>query len=259
MELHTLGVDGPYTQDDVLELARILTGWTVSGGGPRQGDGLRIFTFRPGAHEPGVKTVLGRRYAESGEAEGEAAIRDLCAQPATARFIATKLVRHFVDDKPPSAAVDRVAAIFRESDGDLAEVSRVLIHLDETWDPAYRKLRTPQDWVVAVLRALGARDVPDRFLAALNQLRHGSWTPPSPKGFGDTVGDWADPDSLMNRAELARSVAASARGATRDPERLLEVVDVEAADVLRLMLTDNAIPRAERLVIALGGPAFQWR
>ena len=259
MELHTLGVDGPYTQDDVLELARVLTGWTVSGGGPRQGNGLRGFAFRPAAHEPGDKTVLGRRYAEAGEAEGEAVIRDLCAHPSTARFVATKLVRHFVGDTPPAAAVDRVAAIFRESDGDLAEVSRVLIHLDEAWDPAYRKLRTPQDWVVAVLRALGARDVPDRFLAALNQLRHGPWTPPSPKGFGDTVGDWADPDSLMNRAELARSVAASVRGATRDPERLLEVVDVEAADVLRLMLTDNAIPRAERLAIALGGPAFQWR
>ena len=142
------------------------------GSRPPAARGQRLFAFRPGAHEPGAKIVLGRRYAESGEAEGEAATRDLCAHPATALFIATKLVRHFVADDPPVAAVDRVAATFRESGGDMAEVSCALIHLDEAWDPAYEKLRTPEDWVVAVLRAL---EVQDGCAPALSRNAQPAW------------------------------------------------------------------------------------
>ncbi len=178
LELHTLGVNGGYTQQDVQELAKILTGWTIDGiGGPgarlqranqprRRGAQGQTGAPRPGRsdrvrlpellHEPGSKTVLGQRYSEAGVEEGERVIRALCRHPSTARFVATKLVTHFVSDEPPAAAVDRVARVFRSTDGDLKAVARALVDEPEAWRDDARKFRTPQDWFVAVLRAFGA-------------------------------------------------------------------------------------------------------
>ncbi|MBT8402809.1 MAG: DUF1800 domain-containing protein, partial [Gemmatimonadetes bacterium] len=227
LELHTLGVNGGYTQDDVRELARILTGWSVSGIGPmarqnalRRGAGRRGpdadgqvgFAFQSLIHEPGSKTVLGRRYSDDGEDEGVAVIRDLSRHPATATFVASKLVRHFVSDADDPASVDRVAAVFRDTEGDLREVARAVVHLESAWDPERAKFRTPQDWLVALLRGVDSREVPPAVLGVLQALRQPMWAPPSPKGYGDTVADWADPDSLMNRAELARTVSRTALG-----------------------------------------------
>jgi uncharacterized protein (DUF1800 family) len=259
MELHTVGVDGGYTQDDVIALARILTGWSVTGVGPRERGMPRTYEFRAAAHEPGAKTVMGRRYDEGGEREGEDAIRDLCAHPSTARFVATKLVRHFVADDPPAAAVDRIGGVFRDTHGDLAQVSRALVRLDEAWEPESRKLRTPQDWTVAMLRALHAQEAPPVFVGVLVQLRHPLWAPTAPKGYGDAVADWADPDSLMHRAELARSVASQGRAVQLEPTRFLDAVDVADGDPLPAMLADASVSKDERLAIAMGGPAFQWR
>jgi uncharacterized protein (DUF1800 family) len=300
LELHTLGVDGGYGQEDVEELARLLTGWTVAGlGGPgdlaaraeaRRGAGARRrpggvgrrrpggpgarrgrgsgrrsgpapergFAFQPLLHDPGEKRILGTVYGE-GREEGERAIRDLCRHPATARFVAGKLVRHFVADEPPARAVDAVATTFRETGGDLRAVAVRLVALEEAWDPSLRKFRTPQDWLVAVLRAVHARELPDPAPGILRQLRHTPWAPPAPAGYGDAARDWADPDSLMNRAELARSVADRLAGAEVDPRRLLEVVEVQPGDPLPALLSDSGIDPAERLALALGGPAFQWR
>ncbi len=269
LELHTLGVDGGYTQADVEALARILTGWTVAGLGPapgRRGGRRRErfgFVFREVLHEPGAKTVLGRTYRERGEREGKEVIRDLCAHPSTARFVATKLVRHFVSDDPPLEAVEELAGVFRESRGDLRRVSLALVELEAAWDPGTRKFRTPQDWVVAVFRTFHAREAPGPVAQLLEQLRHALWAPEAPKGYGDTLREWGDPDGLMNRAELARTLAdrllRGARRRTPEPERLLEVVDVPADDPLRRVLADSSVPRDERFTLALAGPAFQWR
>jgi uncharacterized protein (DUF1800 family) len=264
LELHTVGVDGGYTQTDVVELAKILTGWAVAGAGPgggaAAGRGAEMgFVFRPALHQPGAKTVMGIRYREAGEQEGEQVIRDLCALPATARFISTKLVTHFVHDYPPPAAVDRVASVFLESEGNLREVALALVELDEAWDPLNIKFRTPQEWIVAALRAMGAREAPPLLVQSLAQLRHPLWAPASPKGFGDTTGEWADPDSLLNRAELARTLAQRVRGARIDPAQLLDVVELKEDDPLPTLLADNSIPASERMALAIGGPAFQWR
>lgn len=260
MELHTVGVDGGYTQEDVVAMARILTGWSVEGLGPATGRrAAGGFRFRPAFHEPGPKTVMGRTYREAGEREGEGAIRDLCAHPATARFVSSKLVRHFVADDPPPRAVDRVATVFAESGGDLKAVSLALIDLDEAWSPASRKLRTPQDWLVALLRAVRVREVELPVAPVLVPLRHPMWAPDAPKGFGDRTRDWADPDALMNRAELARKVAGRVARSGMEPTRLLDVIDVDAADPLGRMLADGSVPAAERVALAFGGPAFQWR
>ena len=274
LELHTLGVNGGYTQQDVQELAKILTGWTVGGLGRQQpalrglgrgraamlnDDGQVGFAFQELLHEPGTKTVLGTRYPESGVAEGERAIRALCQHPSTARFVATKLVTHFVGDEPPAPAVDRVARVFRESEGDLRAVSLALVEVPEAWSEGARKFRTPQDWIVAIMRAFHAREVPDNLMPILRQLRHPLWSPQAPKGFGDLTQEWADPDSLLNRAELARTVARRLRVQRIEPRDLLDVVDVSSGDPLHQFLADSSIPVDERLALVLAGPAFQWR
>jgi uncharacterized protein (DUF1800 family) len=259
LELHTLGVDGGYTQQDVQELAKILTGWTVSGLAARGPAGDIAFAFQPALHEPGSKTLLGQMYADAGIAEGERAIRAVCRHPSTARFVATNLVRHLVSDEAPADVVERVARVFRDTDGDLRAVATALVNLSEAWQDGARKFRTPQDWLVAVLRAFRANDVDDMVLPLLRQLRHPLWSPLAPKGFGDTMQEWSDPDSLLNRAELARTIARRARLQQADPRQLLEVMDVAAGDPVRRVLTDPAIPADERIALALAGPAFQWR
>ena len=203
--------------------------------------------------------MLGAKYNEAGEDEGERVIRALCHHPSTSRFVATKLVKHFVSDEPPAAAVDRIARVFRDTRGDLRAVSLALVDLPEAWSEDARKFRTPQDWLVAVLRAFSATDVSETAMPLLRQLRHPLWSPQSPKGFGDTTQEWADPDSLLNRAELARTVARRLRTQRIDPRSLLEVVDVPSADPLRTLLADTSISVDDRIALALAGPAFQWR
>ncbi len=125
LELHTLGVNGGYTQQDVTTFAQVLTGWSIGGNFGRLQDGEPgQFTFREALHEPGAKTVLGKRYSEDGESEGKAVLRDVAAKPATATFIATKLARHFIADEPPPAAVEKLAKSFTKSHGDLPTVYR---------------------------------------------------------------------------------------------------------------------------------------
>ena len=276
LELHTLGVDGGYTQQDVQELAKILTGWTVGGLGrgpaqqqmpprrramaaPPPSDENIGFAFVDQLHEPGSKTVLGARYAEAGVDEGERVIRALARHPSTARFVATKLVTHFVSDEPPAAAVDRIARVFRETQGDLRAVSAALVDLPEAWGEDARKFRTPQDWLVAVFRAFDAAEVSETAMPLLRQLRHPLWSPQAPKGFGDKTQEWADPDSLLNRAELARTIARRLGGRRIDPRMLLDVVDAQSGDQLHTLLADNSIAADERIALALAGPAFQWR
>lgn len=227
LELHTLGVDAGYTQRDVTELARLLTGWSADGQGGQAG--VPRFTFAAPRHQPGRKTILGQRYGD-GESEGVRAIRALCRNPRTAQHIATKLARHFIADEPPAGAVDRIAKVFRESEGDLREVSRAVVAQPECWDAANLKFRGPQDWLVAALRSLGAPGANEQTVVVLRQMRQPLWSPPSPKGFGDLEREWADPDSLLTRAELARTLA-------------------------RRMVGRNG----DETALQLAGPDFQWR
>jgi uncharacterized protein (DUF1800 family) len=172
--------------------------------------------------------------------------------------VATKLVRHFVADEPPAPAVERIAGVFRESGGDLAEVARALIDLPESWNAGMKKFRSPQDWYVAALRAFEVRTLGDPAVSVLRQLRQPLWAPQSPKGFGDSMQEWADPDSLMNRAELARTIARRL-GSDGDPRVVLEVIDLAAGDPLRALVSDGSIAATDRLALGIAGPAFQWR
>src|SRR5437667_172671 len=169
MELHTLGVDGGYTQKDVTELARVLTGWTIEQ--PQRGGD---FTFNERMHEPGTKTVLGETFKEDGKREGERAIEMLAKHPATAKFISRKLAMRFVSDNPSPALVDRMAQTFLNSDGDIREVLRTLFKSPEFWaaDSYRAKVKTPLEFVVSAIRATNA-DVNNALPLAQNLNRMG--------------------------------------------------------------------------------------
>lgn len=212
LELHTLGVRSGYGQQDVTELARALTGWSVGGlaqqpmlRGPGPG-----YWFAAPIHQPGERKVLGTRYEQAGEAQGEAILRDLAAHPATARHIATKLARHFGGDEPPLALVSRLEQAFLTSGGDLPTIYRTLIEAPEVWTGP-PKFRTPWDWTLAALRAVGTESLPALMNAnAFNQLGQPVWRPGSPAGWDDTAPSWAGPDALYRRVEVAERIASRA-------------------------------------------------
>ena len=257
LELHTLGVDGGYTQSDVTSLARIITGWTVVGRQGRLGE-PGTFTFFANAHEPGDQQLLGKTYAEGGFEQGRAALLDLARHKATASHVATKLARHFISDQPPAAVVDRLARTFRDSDGDLAAVSAALIDAKEAWTPDLAKLRSPLEFSVAILRATGAKPEPQPVLGSLYVMGQPFWQPSGPNGFPDTVDAWASPEGLKMRMDVAN--AAAAKGADYfDPPDFIE----SRLGPLLSSDTRGAVARAESraqgLAIAFMSPEFQRR
>ena len=257
LELHTLGVRSGYTQQDVTEFARALTGWTLPGDGGAAGGAT--FRFVPALHEPGPRAVLGRAYAEGGEEQARAVIHDLVATPATALHIARKLARHFVADEPPQALVQRLADTFARTNGDLPSVYRELVAAPEAWQTAGAKFKSPWDWSISSLRALGRSALPPMRAAGLmTQLGQPVWRPGSPAGYNDLTATWAAPDALMRRVEVAQSLAQEAGGGI-DARSL-------APRVLPGALTDataDAIARAESggtaLALLLVSPEFLRR
>ncbi len=207
MELHTLGVDGGYTQKDVTEVARALTGWTLKS--PRQGGG---FAFDARIHDTEQKVVLGHVIAAGGgESDGEQVLDILATHPSTATFIATKLTRRFVSDRPPPALVERVAARFRDTDGDLRDVMRTILTSPEFLSPdAYRaKVKTPFEFVVSALRATSAEVQDARPLVhEVQQLGMPLYQCQPPTGYKDTGDAWVNTGALVSRMNLAVRLAA---------------------------------------------------
>lgn len=207
LELHTLGVRSGYTQDDVTEFARALTGWTLPSDDNTVGT-ASTFRFVPALHEPGARTVLGRTYPDQGEQQARAIIHDLVSAPATAHHLALKLARHFVTDDPPATLVHRLAETFARTGGDLAAVYRELVASPETWIPGQTKFKSPWDWAVSSLRALGQTEMQSPQAAnLLTQLGQPVWRPGSPAGYGDSLATWAAPDALLRRVEVAQRLA----------------------------------------------------
>lgn len=261
LELHTLGVDGGYDQEDVIQLALALTGWS-HGGLRRGGEGDEVhgrFQFFRRQHQPGAKTVLGRRYDEAGADEGLAILDDLARHPATARHLATKLVRHFVADDPPAADVDHIARVFQDSDGDLAEVTRALIDLPSAWAEPLAKVKTHYEFIIAVHRAIGpeaprARDL----FRPLRMMGNEPFTAPSPQGWGDRAGDWISPEALMLRLEWAQQYAAGVPGGYVPRELLQATIGPVARQVTETWLL-RAPSGDQALTLLFGSPEFQRR
>jgi uncharacterized protein (DUF1800 family) len=208
LELHTLGVGGGYTQADVTTLAAVITGWSIGGeGGPFAGGEPGKFLFRPELHEPGAKRVLGTRYADGGYRQGVAVLRDLAGHRSSARFIATKLARHFIADDPPPEALARLALAFTGSGGDLPTVYRALIDSRAAWVQPLAKYKTPSDYIVSAFRGLTLPvDAGQAALAPYALLGQRTWAPGSPAGWPDRSADWDGASALMKRIEWADAI-----------------------------------------------------
>lgn len=258
LELHTLGVGGGYSQADVTSLARILTGWTFAGREGRNGE-PGTFAFLPNRHEPGTQLLLGKSYAQSGQAQGEAALADLARHPATAAHIATKLARHFIADDPPPLLIAVLAEVFRDTDGDLKAVSGALIDDDAAWRAPLTKMRSPLEFLIATARATGSTPSdPGAYLGALNAMGMPLWQPPGPNGFVDIAAAWASPEAMKLRLDVAWQIAQR----TRDIGNPLSVLDT-AAGLAASPETREAVARAESraqaLAIIFMSPEFQRR
>jgi uncharacterized protein (DUF1800 family) len=220
MELHTLGVDGGYTQKDVTELAKVLTGWSIEQ--PQLGGSFR---FNERAHEPGPKYVLGRKIGEHGEKEGEEMLDVLAHHPSTAKFISRKLAMRFVSDTPPQALVDRMADTFLKKDGDIREVLRTMFHSPEFWAAgAYRaKMKTPFEFVASAARASGA-DIQNALplVGTLNRMGMPLYAMQPPTGYSMKAEAWVNSSALLNRMNFALQLASGRlQGTSLDPQALI--------------------------------------
>jgi uncharacterized protein (DUF1800 family) len=258
MELHTLGVGGGYTQDDVTSLARIITGWTFAG---RQGQ-LGVpgsFVFNANAHQPGAQRLLGKTYEDNGAAQGEAALADIARHPSTAKFIATKFARHFIADDPPPALVARLQEVFRKSDGDLRGLTSALLDSDEAWQAPLTKLRSPYEFLVATGRLLAQiPEDPARHLGGLNVLGQPLWSPAGPNGFPDSNAAWAAPEGIKLRLDISAQIA-SRLAANVDPRDLLQLAAADAASPETRRTIELAESRQQALALLLMSPEFQRR
>ncbi len=254
LELHTVGVRTGYSQDDVTRFAKVITGWTVV---PLKQERGGEFRFNPNLHEPGAEQVMGRDYPDGGIGQGRAVLEALAKNPATAKHIATKLVRHFVADEPPPALVALLTQSYLDSDGDLREIAKALVTAPEAWAAPRSKLKKPAQWLIDGLRAfdMNPQDVRP-FLRALNLLGEPLWRPPAPNGFSDDSAAWMD--GLPQRLDIANRMARLA-GPGVDPD----AVATRTFGPLMSAETKQTLARAESrpqaLAMLLMTPEFQRR
>lgn len=261
LELHTLGVGGGYTQADVTAFAQVITGWSIGGG-----DGKLFergvpgrFLFRPEIHEPGSQTVLGQRYPQMGYEQGVAVLRDLGRHPSTARFIATKLARHFIADDPPAPAVDRLTHAFTSSRGDLRTVYRALIDSPEAWQQPLAKFKTPSDYVISSFRGLDIPvDAGRSPLAPFELLGQRTWNPGSPAGWPDRSADWAGASALLKRIEWADAVG-QRLGNRRDASELAPRLLGTTLTAQTRTAVARASSGAQAVTLLLASPEFMRR
>jgi uncharacterized protein (DUF1800 family) len=259
LELHTLGVDGGYTQADVTAFAKILTGWSIAG--PREAN-FGAFEFRDIMHEPGEKILLGERFEDAGEQEGLDALAMLARHPSTARHIARQFAQHFIADDPPAPALARFERVFRETDGDLGALAQAAIDAPEAWADPLAKVKTPNELVVSTLRATGVEGDDEAkakgILGALKGLGQLPFAAPSPAGWPDKADAWIGASGVLERADFAAAVAGRVRGRIAADQLIAETI----APVSRKSLTHavaHAASAEDAFALVLASPEFQRR
>jgi uncharacterized protein (DUF1800 family) len=251
LELHTVSPAAGYTQADVTNFARILTGWSVDLRGEPPG-----FRFRRLAHEPGAPTLMGRNFPPE-EVGGVAALRFLANHPATHRFLASKLARQFVADDPPPDAVRHIEGVLRDTGGDLGAAAMALTSLPAAWQPG-TKFKTPQELMISSLRALSLdADAVPGLVGSLAGLGQPVWNPPAPNGWSDRAADWAAPEAMMRRVDWAYGFAG--RIGERDPIELADAALGPLLHAATLTAMRHAGARRDAMTLLLTSPEFQRR
>jgi uncharacterized protein (DUF1800 family) len=244
-----------YTQDDVIRFANVLTGWTFlpPADNPEHGG---EFSFNRRLHEPGAQKIMDKVYEDAGVEQGRAVLRDLAAHPSTATHVARKLVRYFIADEPPPELVEKLAKTFRDTAGDLKEVTKALVTSSEAWSLPPTKLKRPSEWVVGMVRATGLSQVDAaRFTAGQGLLGEPLWRPPSPKGYADDEATWID--GMGRRLDVANNFAE--RVSRVDPQYVMETVlgSTVSPDVKQAVA--RAESRQQALALLFMSPEFQRR
>lgn len=250
LELHSVSPQAGYTQADVIAMAKLLTGWSTQA---RKGGGQQ-FAFKESAHEPGPKTLMGRTFPE-GEQGGIQALAFLANHPSCHRFLATKLVRHFVADDPPPDAVRQIEGVLRDTRGNLSAASRALVSLQAAWQPG-TKLRTPIEFAIAACRTLN-QPLPEHGTILLAQLGQPIWGAPQPNGWPDTTADWASSEAMLRRIAFAYTMAGEKEVSAPD-----ELAQASLGPLLRpatLQAVRRAGSRREAVALLLSSPEFQRR
>ncbi len=256
MELHTAGLAAGYSQADVTAMANILTGWSFAdstGGGDATG-----FKYRPAFHQPGPQTVLGQPF-DGGEQAGVDALTYLSTYPTTYQLLATKLVTHFVADQPPPAAISRIAGVLRDTGGNLGAASAALVDLPEAWTPL-TKLKTPQEFVISVVRAAAANPPPN-YPGILNQLGQPVWAAPLPNGWPDQAAVWAGSDAMMARIGWAYTFSGRFDAGDTGPQPA-DIATAALGSLLRpatATAIGHAASRREALTLLFSAPEFARR
>jgi len=263
IELHTLGVDGGYTQQDVTSFAKVITGWGVGGNG---NGNTRFDTGTPGEfyfnealHEPGSQSLLGATYKQKGIDQGEAVLNDLAHHPSTAKHIATKLARHFIADDPPAKAVDRIAKAFTNSNGDLPTVYAALVDSDEAWEEPLAKYKTPNDFILSMYRAVDFSPRRIKQIAGpFTVLGQEPFRPGSPAGWPDTAQDWSGGEALFKRVEMAVQIGENI-GSRIDPINLASSILGPLIAENTMTAIKNAESGAQGIALLFASPEFMRR
>ena len=255
LELHTLGVDGGYDQDDVRALANALSGWSVVRN-PQRAD-FGTFTFFKTMHEPGPVTVLGKTYPQRGEDQASAIIADLARHPATAHHLAFKLVQAFVADTPPKDLVGRLAKVYMTTGGDLSALTWALVTDQASWEAPRTKLRTPQEFIWASIRALPVETSFEDIRRGLTILGQLPWSPISPAGYPGDSRTWLAADALTNRLDYAQFLAT--RTQPHDPRLTAEAALGDLLSGPTLEAIERAESPQQAYALLLMSPEFQRR
>lgn len=247
LELHTLGVDGGYTQKDVTELARGITGWGIA----EQG-----YMYRNAGHEPGARTLLDKQYPQKGEAQGIQMLKDLARHPNTARHVCTKLARHYVADEPDPRLVESLVNAWQGSSGNLNKVMVALVESELAWQEP-QKFKTPREFVISTARAIpNSKLTGKRLYFSLNQLGQVPFTAGSPKGFSDSQMDWMSGSSLLARADWAQMYAKQSRADARVAMQTTLNNQLTEHNRLKILRAES---KQQALTLLLMSPEFQRR
>lgn len=265
LELHTLGVDGGYTQADVESLTRVLTGWSIESHQRRSEDGSG-FVFVANRHDERDKMLLGESIAGGGVEEGERALDVLAQHPATARHISFKLAQYFVADAPPAGLVERLSNRFRQTDGDIRAVLSTLFSQAEFWDDAHfqQKFKTPYQYVLSMQRAMGVSAPPEsvltRLINGMNQLSMPLYRCQQPDGYAQVASAWLSPDAMLRRVSLAIRTANHQRSvgpSGPDPDALIETLGGQLPRESQVVIRESPVQMQAALI--LGSPEMMYR
>ena len=255
LELHTLGVDGGYKQNDVVELAKGITGWSVKNPNKERNAG---FIFRPYGHEPGTRTLLGKKYPPKGILQGQQMLRGLAMQPATAKYLCYKLAHHFVSDNPSPLLLAKMEDTWMNNQGNITQVMHALFDADEAWIESPQKYKTPREFVISAQRVLALKKSNDKaLLNSLINLGQQPFNAGSPAGFSDDEKDWLGASALMARIDWSTMTSGYLKRA--NAEKVMKLALGESVSDLTYQMVMRAESRQQALSLLLMSPEFQRR